>query len=69
MNLPILWGELTWEEIGELRDRGKDLVILPVGATEQHFLHLPVGVDTFWAPLRCGLENIRHQFPDLRIAL
>jgi len=24
---------------------------------------------TNWAPLRCGLENIRHQHPDLRIAL
>lgn len=141
MGLPVLWEELTWEEIGELRDRGQDLVILPVGATEQHALHLPVGVDTFsvasvaeavsaktgfpvlpplaygcslghgkkwpgtislrpetlsaivleiaewvvgagfsrlvllnghytnWAPLRCGLENIRHQYPELRIAL
>lgn len=141
MNSPVLWDELTWEEIGNLRNRGKDLVILPVGATEQHSLHLPVGVDTFsvmsvaqgvsaktgfpvlpplaygcslghthkwpgtislrpetlsaivleiaewivgagfsrlvllnghytnWAPLRCGLENIRHQYPNLRIAL
>ncbi|MBW4474581.1 MAG: creatininase family protein [Stenomitos rutilans HA7619-LM2] len=141
MNSPILWDELTWKQIGELRDRGKDLVILPVGATEQHSLHLPVGVDTFsivavaqgvsaktgfpvlpplaygcslghtkkwagtislrpetlstmileiaewivgsgfsrlvllnghytnWAPLRCGLETIRHQYPELRIAL
>jgi creatinine amidohydrolase len=24
---------------------------------------------TNWAPLRCGLENIRHQWPDLRIGL
>ncbi len=24
---------------------------------------------TNWAPLRCGLENIRHQWPDLRIAI
>ena len=24
---------------------------------------------TNWAPLRCGLENIRHQDPDLRIGL
>jgi creatinine amidohydrolase len=24
---------------------------------------------TNWAPLRCGLENIRHSFPDLRVAL
>jgi creatinine amidohydrolase len=138
---PVLWKELTWEQITQLRDRGIDLVILPIGATEQHALHLPVGVDTFsatavahgvsaqtgipvlpalpygcslghskkwagtislrpetlaaiiveiaewvasagfsrllllnghvtnWAPLRCGLENVRHRYPDLRIAL
>ncbi len=138
---PVLWEELTWEEIANLRDSGVNLVILPIGATEQHALHLPVGVDTFsalavahgvsaqtgipvlpplpygcslghskhwpgtislrpetlsalvleiaewvlsagfsrilllnghvtnWAPLRCGLENVRHRFPDLRIAL
>jgi len=141
MTQPVLWEELTWEEIAALRDGGINLVILPVGATEQHALHLPVGVDSFsatavahrvsaatgipvlptlpygcslghskkwpgtlslrpatlstivleiaewvvsagfsrmlllnghvtnWAPLRCGLENIRHQYPELRIAL
>lgn len=140
-NQPVLWEELTWEEITHLRQQGMNLVILPVGATEQHGLHLPVGVDTFsanavahgvsaktgipvlpalpygcslghskkwagtvslrpetlatlvleiaewiysagfnrllllnghvtnWAPLRCGLENVRHTYPDLRIAL
>ena len=138
---PLLWEELSWERIASLRNAGMDMVILPVGATEQHGLHLPVGVDTFsaravaegvsartgipvlpalaygcslghskkwpgtlslrpetlarlvfeiaewvvaagfkrlillnghvtnWAPLRCGLENIRHSFPELRIAL
>jgi len=140
-SLPVLWEELTWEQITVLRETGMDMVILPVGATEQHALHLPVGVDTFsaiavargvsaqtgipilpalpygcslghskkwagtislrpetlsalvleiaewvwsagfsrilmlnghvtnWAPLRCGLENVRHHYPDLRIAL
>lgn len=138
---PVLWEELTWEQIAALRDAGTDTVILPVGATEQHGRHLPTGVDTFsavavahgasaltgipvlpalpygvslghspawpgtlslrpetlsaivlqlaewlhaagfkrivmlnghvtnWAPLRCGLENIRHTYPDIRIAL
>ena len=141
MSKPVLWEELTWEQITALRDRGMNTVILPIGATEQHALHLPVGVDTLsamavahgvsaatgipvlpalpygcslghskkwagtislrpetlsvlileiaewvvsagftrlvllnshvtnWAPLRCGLENARHQYPDLRIAL
>jgi creatinine amidohydrolase len=141
MSKPVLWEELSWEQIANLRDSGMDLVILPVGATEQHALHLPIGVDTFsavavahgvsahtgipvlpalpygcslghsrkwpgtislrpetlsaiileiaewvvsagftrlvllnghvtnWAPLRCALENVRHQYPDLRIGL
>lgn len=140
-NQPVLWEELSWEQLTQLRHQGINMVILPVGATEQHALHLPVGVDTFsatavahgvsaetgipvlpalpygcslghskkwagtislrpetlsaivleiaewvcsagferilllnghvtnWAPLRCGLENIRHTYPDLRIAL
>jgi len=138
---PVLWEELTWEQISALREDGMTMVILPVGATEQHGRHLPVGVDTFsviavahgvsaktgipvlpalpygcslghskkwpgtlslrpetlaklvletaewvssagftrllllnghvtnWAPLRCGLENVRHTYPDLQIAL
>ena len=37
---PVLWEELTWEQITALRDGGMNLVILPVGATEQHALHL-----------------------------
>lgn len=138
---PVRWEELSFEQIAALPARGIDLAILPVGATEQHGPHLPLGVDTFsavavaeaasartgipvlpalaygcslghsakwsgtislrpetlsrivveiaewivaagfrrllllnghvtnWAPLRCGLENIRHQYPELRIAL
>ena len=138
---PIRWEELSWEEVGTLRDSSINTVILPIGATEQHGLHLPTGVDSFsvvavaeatsartgipmlpplhygcsmghstkwpgtlslrpetlakvilelaeyvhasgfrrmlmlnghvtnWAPLRCGLENIRTDIPELRIAL
>lgn len=138
---PIVWDELSWEQVGLLRDRGIRMVILPVGATEQHGPHLPLGVDTFsvqsvalgvsaetgipvlpylpygcslghsqkwpgtislkpetlahivlevaewidnagfeqllilnghttnWAPLRCGLENIRHNYPEISVAL
>ena len=46
---PVRWEELSWEEIGALRAGGIDTAILPVGATEQHGLHLPTGVDTFSA--------------------
>jgi len=138
---PVLWQNLTWEDVAALRDRGIRMAILPVGATEQHGPHLPLGVDTLsaeavahgasaltgipvlpslaygcslghspkwpgtislrpetlskivleiaewlhtagfdrllllnghvtnWAPLRCGLENIRHTYPTMRVAL
>lgn len=138
---PVRWEELSWQQIAALRDEGMDLVILPVGATEQHGLHLPTGVDTLsavavaeaasartgvpvlpalsygcsmghsqkwpgtlplrpetlarvvlelaewvqgagfgrllilnghytnWAPLRCALENIRADLPQMRVAL
>ncbi|MFT3780753.1 MAG: creatininase family protein [Nibricoccus sp.] len=42
---PILWANLTWPEIGALRESGIDAVILPCGATEQHGPHLGVGMD------------------------
>ena len=139
--VPVRWEELSWEQVAAMRDSGIDLAILPVGATEQHGLHLPMGVDTMsavaiadgvsartgfpvlpaipvgcslghskhwpgtlslrpetlarvvyeiaewvqaagfnrlvilnghvtnWAPLRCALENVRADFPEVRIAL
>ncbi|MEO1751267.1 creatininase family protein [Thiofaba sp. EF100] len=138
---PVRWAELRWEDIAALPPAGIDMAILPVGATEQHGPHLPVGVDTLsavavaegastltgipvlpalsygcslghstqwagtlslrpetlsrmvleiaewvhaagfrrllllnghvtnWAPLRCALENIRHDIPTMRISL
>ena len=48
---PVLWQALTWPEIAELRAGGQDLVILPVGATEQHGPHLVTGTDTLSAEL------------------
>lgn len=137
----MLWDELSWEDVAALRATGMDMAIWPVGATEQHGLHLPLGVDTFsadvvargasartgipvlpalaigcslghgkkwpgtlslrpetltrilvdvvewleaagfsrllvlnghytnWAPLRCGLEIVRHERPGMRLAI
>ncbi|HQZ12316.1 MAG TPA: creatininase family protein [Devosia sp.] len=41
-----LWADLTRSEIAEARHAGA-LVVIPVGATEQHSEHLPVGTDSF----------------------
>lgn len=41
--------ENSWEELDELRKTGKNVVIIPVGSTEQHGYHLPLGTDTMVA--------------------
>lgn len=43
-----LWADLTRSEIAEARARDA-LVVIPIGATEQHAEHLPVGTDTLAA--------------------
>ncbi|MFA5033424.1 MAG: creatininase family protein [bacterium] len=42
----FLLEEMTWEEAGQ-KFKSTDMVILPVGSTEQHSLHLPVSTDSF----------------------
>ena len=37
--------EMTWEEVGEALKK-TDIVIVPVGSTEQHGPHLPLGSDS-----------------------
>ncbi len=40
---------LTWEEVRELVTETEGTIILPIGSTEQHGRHLPVGSDTYVA--------------------
>ncbi len=40
------WKDLTWENVKSL-DRDKTVIILPIGSTEQHSLHLPLGMDSY----------------------
>lgn len=41
--------ENSWEELKKLKNQSKGVVIIPVGSTEQHGLHLPLGTDTMVA--------------------
>jgi creatinine amidohydrolase len=41
--------EMTWSDAGQAVANGMTTVILPLGATEQHGPHLPLGTDTFRA--------------------
>lgn len=49
MEAAILLDELSHPQVKALLDGGMDMVIIPVGAVEQHSLHLPLNVDYFLA--------------------
>jgi creatinine amidohydrolase len=42
----VWWHELSWPEV-EKKVQTCDTVLLPLGSTEQHGRHLPLGVDVF----------------------
>jgi len=44
-----LLSEMTWPDVAQAVANGATTVILPLGATEQHGPHLPLGTDTFRA--------------------
>jgi creatinine amidohydrolase len=50
---PVLLEEMAWPRIGEIIARGPGLLLLPVGATEQHGPHLPINTDTVIASACC----------------
>ncbi|MGH6841603.1 MAG: creatininase family protein [Beijerinckiaceae bacterium] len=40
------WAEMTWTDF-QAADMARAIAVLPLGATEQHGPHLPLGTDTF----------------------
>jgi creatinine amidohydrolase len=46
MGEPVIWQNITWPEVKKVSDE-VGVAILPIGATEQHGLHCPCGVDAF----------------------
>lgn len=55
MNLMIhRLAEMTWPEVAEAVARGVTTIILPLGSTEQHGPHLPLGTDTIRAAALAG---------------
>lgn len=45
--------DLSWPRVKEYLDRGGDLVIIPLGSTENHGPHAPLGTDTVIAQELC----------------
>ncbi len=62
---PLHWDQLTWPQLQRLRDQGPGLVLLPIGATEQHGPHLPTGTDTLIASAVCAYASAITQTPIL----
>jgi len=44
-----LLNENSWEEAEKMIEKSKGVAIVPVGSTEQHGYHLPLGTDTYVA--------------------
>ncbi len=57
--------QLSWSAIQALQDSGHDLLILPVGATEQHGPHLPINTDTVIAEHLCAFASAETKIPVL----
>ena len=62
---PVRLEELAWPEIAELRELNGGLLLLPLGATEQHGPHLPVAMDTLLAERVCEEVSAKTGVPVL----
>jgi mycofactocin system creatininase family protein len=58
--------EMTWPDVAQTVADGMTTVILPLGATEQHGPHLPLGTDTFRAEALA--ERLASTLPDVLVA-
>jgi creatinine amidohydrolase len=62
---PIFLESLPWPEVGALRERNGGLLLLPLGATEQHGPHLPICTDTLLASAACAHASAKTGVPVL----
>jgi creatinine amidohydrolase len=62
---PVLWERLTWTGVRDLAAAGQDLAIVPIGATEQHGPHLPLGTDNAIATAACAYASAKTGVPML----
>lgn len=62
---PLVWERQTWSGLKALRDQGEELVVIPVGATEQHGPHLPVSTDSAIAAAVCAYGSAKTRVPVL----
>lgn len=61
-NSPVLLERLTWPEVQQTLNH---VLLLPVGATEQHGPHLPINTDTLIATAACHYASAKTGAPVL----
>jgi creatinine amidohydrolase len=61
----VFWDRLAWPGVQKLVANGGDLVLLPLGATEQHGPHLPLNTDTVFAQSFCAYASAKTGVPVL----
>lgn len=61
-----LMAEMTWRQVAQAVAEGATTVILPLGATEQHGPHLPLGTDTIRAVALA--ERLAERIPGSLVA-
>lgn len=64
---PIVWEDLTWEELPNALEACGNTALWPFGATEQHGPHLGTGVDTMIARAVCEEVSRLTQVPVLPV--
>ena len=62
---PLLWAELTWEQMRDVRADGVDMAIFPVGGVQQNGPHLPLNVATLCAEIVAHAVSARTGIPVL----
>ena len=62
---PLRLEECSWRALAEVLAAGSDMLLLPIGATEQHGPHLPVNTDTTIASAVCAYASAKTQVPML----
>jgi creatinine amidohydrolase len=62
-NQAVLLERLAWPEISGLRSENGGLLMLPLGASEQHGPHLPTGMDTLLVERVCEAVSARTGVP------
>ncbi len=55
---PLILQEMTWTDVQEYLSKS-DMVIIPIGSTEQHGPHLPLGTDSFIATDIAKMISVR----------